>query len=91
VRLECEVLKAVAARYVMDSSAAAERYSAQRALVHELVAALVAAGPDELDPTLRADYERAETDAGRLRVVLDHVASLTDTSAVATHLRLGAG
>lgn len=91
VRLECEVLKAVAARYVMDSSAAAERYSAQRTLVHELVAALVAAGPDELDPTLRADYERAETDAGRLRVVLDHVASLTDTSAVATHRRLGAG
>ena len=91
VRLECEVLKAVAARYVMDSSAAAERYTAQRTLVHELVAALVAAGPDELDPTLRPDYERAETDAGRLRVVLDHVASLTDTSAVATHRRLGAG
>ncbi|HSR23779.1 MAG TPA: deoxyguanosinetriphosphate triphosphohydrolase [Candidatus Eisenbacteria bacterium] len=91
VRLECEVLKAVAARYVMDSSPAAERYRAQRRLVHELVEALVAAGPDELDPTLRPDYERAGDDAGRLRVVLDHVASLTDTSAVATHRRLGAG
>lgn len=91
VRLECEVLKAVAARYVMDSSPAAERYRAQRRLMHELVEALVAAGPDVLDPTLRPDYERAGDDAGRLRVVLDHVASLTDTSAVAAHRRFAAG
>jgi dGTPase len=90
VRLECEVLKAVAARYVMDSSEAARRYAAQRELVHELVDALLAAAPAGLDPTLRPGFDEAPDDAARFRVVLDHVASLTDTSALATHQRLTA-
>jgi dGTPase len=90
VRLECEVLKAVTARYVMDSTEAARRYAEQRALVHELVEALLAAAPGALDPTLRARFDAAADDAGRFRVVIDHVASLTDTSAVATHRRLTA-
>jgi len=40
------------------------------------------------DPALRPAYEAATTDAGRLRVVVDQVATLTDTSAVAWHARL---
>jgi len=88
VRLECEVLKAIAARYVMESSAAAERYAWQRELVHELVDAVAAGAPGTIDPILRPDFEAATGDAGRLRVVLDHVASLTDPSAVETHARL---
>ena len=88
VRLECEVLKAVAARYVMESSAAATRYAQQRELMHELVEAVAAGAPDTLDPTLRPDHQAATDDAGRLRVVLDHIASLTDPSAVETHRRL---
>ena len=90
VRLECEVLKAVAARYVMESSAAATRYAQQRELMHELVEAVAAGAPETLDRTLRPDHQAADDDAGRLRVVLDHVASLTDPSAVETHRRLTA-
>jgi len=90
VRLECEVLKAVAARYVMESSAATERYAWQRDLMHALVEAVADGAPATLDPTLRPDYSAAADDAGRLRVVLDHVASLTDPSAVETHRRLTA-
>ena len=44
--------------------------------------------PGTLDPALRPSYEAAGTDAGRLRVVVDQVATLTDTSAVAWHARL---
>jgi dGTPase len=88
VRLECEVLKAVAARYVMESSAATERYAQQKDLVQGLVAAVAAGAPGSLDPTLRPAYETAGDDAGRLRVVLDHVASMTDPAAVAAHGRL---
>jgi dGTPase len=88
VRLECEVLKGVAARYVMDSDLATQRYAAQRALVRELVLALAERAPQHLDPPLAAAYEQADDDAGRLRVVLDHVASLTDTSAQSLHRRL---
>ncbi len=88
VRLECEVLKAVAARYVMDSPEATERYASQRDLVKELVAAVAEGAPETLDPTLRSSYEAAADDGGRLRVVLDHVAAMTDPAAVAAHARL---
>jgi dGTPase len=90
VRLECEVLKAVAARYVMESQAATDRYAWQRRLVHELVEAVAAGAPGTLDPLLRPSYDEAGDDASRLRVVVDHVASLTDPSAVDTHRRLTA-
>ena len=41
-----------------------------------------------LDPLLRPSWEAAGTDAARRRVVVDQVASLTDTSAIAWHHRL---
>ena len=41
-----------------------------------------------LDPDLRADFEAADDDAARLRVVVDQVASLTDISAPAWAGRL---
>ena len=88
VRLECEVLKAVADRYVMSSEDATRRYSWQRELVHELVDRLLGGAPDVLDPLFRPAFEQARDDAGRLRAVLDQVASLTDTSAMALHARL---
>ena len=44
--------------------------------------------PDGLQPSFRADFEAAGSDADRLRVVVDQVASLTDASAVAWHARL---
>ncbi|MDQ1585502.1 MAG: dGTPase [Actinomycetota bacterium] len=88
VRLECEVLKGVAAYYVISSAVAAERYHGQRRLVHELAEALLAAGAEALDPTLRPAFHEAADDAGRLRVVLDHVASLTDPSAATAHALL---
>jgi dGTPase len=72
----------------MDSDLATQRYAAQRALVRELVLALAERAPQHLDPPLAAAYEQADDDAGRLRVVLDHVASLTDTSAQSLHRRL---
>lgn len=91
VRHECEVLKAVADRYVMSSPASAQRYAAQRDLVHELVVALGARAPDTIDPFFLPVFLAATDDAARLRVVLDQVASLTDTSAMAAHTRWAAG
>ena len=90
-RLEVEVLKAVADRYVMSRDEAARRYADQRAVVHELVDALLRVAPVGLDPLLRDDFVAATDDAGRLRVVLDQVAQLTDTSAAAMHTRLTTG
>ena len=47
-------------------------------------------GGRALEPWLRPAYEEALDDAGRLRVVVDQVASLTDNSAVEWHQRLTA-
>ena len=88
VRLECEVLKTIAARYVMDSPAAGRRYVEQRQLVLDLVEQLVAAAPDHLDPLSRADYLSSPDDRARLRTVIDFVASLTDRSAAVLHVAL---
>ena len=41
-----------------------------------------------IDPVLADAWHRAENDDERLRVVVDQIASLTDTSARAWHARL---
>jgi dGTPase len=88
VVVECALLKALAARYVMQSAAAGERRAAQRRLLRELVAALVDAGASALSQALRPSWAEAADDDERLRVVIDQVAQLTDSGAVAAHRRL---
>ena len=85
---ECALLKAMAAHYVMFRPGAERVRSDQRALLTELVAAVAARAPESLDASLRPSYLQAADDAGRLRVVIDQVAQLTDSSAAAWHRRL---
>ncbi len=87
-RLECALLKGVTACYVMGRSGAVASQARERAVLTELAQALAATAPASLDPMFRPAYEVASTDAGRLRVIVDQVASLTDTSALAWHARL---
>jgi dGTPase len=82
------VLKGVAAHYVMRADERVAILERQLEVLTELVAALVARGPGALQPAHRADFEQAGSDAARLRVIVDQVASLTDASAVAWHARL---
>jgi dGTPase len=60
----------------------------QRAVLAELVAALVERAPAHLEVPFAADWAAAPDDFARLRVVVDQVASLTDVSAGAWHARL---
>lgn len=85
---EVAVMKAVAARYVMARPGADVAYERQREIVHELVAALVNRAEAGIEAWLTEEWEYAEDDAARLRVVIDQVASLTDTSIVQWHRRL---
>ena len=87
-RMECALLKAVTAHFVMSRDGVAARQARQRDLIGELAAAMQAGAPGTLDPALRPAYLAADTDAERLRVVVDQIASLTDTSAIAWHDRL---
>jgi dGTPase len=88
IRAECALLKAVTARYVMARAGARAAQLRERELVTELVTELAIRAPAELDPALRPAYRAAADDAGRLRVVIDQVAELTDASARALHTRL---
>jgi hypothetical protein len=60
----------------------------ERELLTELAHAIEHGAPQTLDPLLRPSWEAAGTGAARRRVVVDQVASLTDTSAIAWHHRL---
>ena len=88
---EIAVLKGIAAHYVMRAQDRLDLMERQRALLHELFAAIWERGSDGLDPALRDDFEQATDDATRTRVVIDQVASLTDASAVARHDTLVSG
>jgi dGTPase len=87
-RMECALLKGVTAFYVMGRAGVAASQAREREVLTELAAALAAGAPETLEPMLRPSYRAAATDAGRLRVVVDQVASLTDTSAIAWHAKL---
>ncbi|MFI5954815.1 deoxyguanosinetriphosphate triphosphohydrolase [Cryptosporangium sp. NPDC051539] len=87
-RAECALLKGLALRYVMNRPGAAARYEWQRAILTDLVEALLQRAPDALDPVFAPLWKAAADDAARLRVVIDQVASLTDPAAVAWHDRL---
>lgn len=88
-RDEITVLKAVAAHYVMRSDDRAVHLGSQRELLQDLVKALAASEGRELEPDIRADHDAATGDEGRLRAVVDQVASLTDISAPLWGKRLG--
>ncbi len=87
-RLECALLKAVAAHYVMTREGAAAAQARERELIAELAAAVGSGAPWTLDPVFRPAWDAAASDGARRRVLIDQIASLTDTSAIAWHRRL---
>ncbi|MFZ0325581.1 MAG: deoxyguanosinetriphosphate triphosphohydrolase [Actinomycetes bacterium] len=87
-RLECAMVKAVTAQYVMGRAGAAAGYARQREIVHELTESLRLSSPASLEPAYRERFHAAGDDASRLRVVVDQVASLTDPAALSWHARL---
>jgi dGTPase len=88
IAAECALLKAIAVQYVMRRPGTPERQSGQRRLLSQLVAAVLDGAPSTLDRGLRPSWHDAASDADRLRVVIDQVAQLTDTSAEVRHARL---
>jgi dGTPase len=90
IRLENAVLKAVTARYVMETERALELRAAQHRLITELVA-LLADRPEQLEPAFLTWWTEAPDAGARLRVAIDQIASLTDFSARRLHERLVVG
>jgi len=87
-RLECALLKGITARYVMTRPGVVQAQARERELLAELTLAIERGAPQTLDPLLRPSWDMARSDPERRRVVIDQVACLTDTSAIAWHHRL---
>jgi dGTPase len=85
---EILVLKGLAVAYVMAPRELEPLYARQREMLTDLVRVLSQRAPLALEPPFAADWEAADDDAARLRVVVDQVASLTDVSAAQWHGRL---
>jgi dGTPase len=81
--LECALLKAVAAHYVMRRQAAVDQQAREREVITELALAIERGAPATLDPVFQPAWDVAPTDSDRRRVIIDQLASLTDTSALA--------
>ncbi len=87
-RVEVAVLKSMAGHYVINAAASQERYAKQQQLLSELVEAISASAPASLESFFLQDWQMAENDQQRLRVVIDQVASLTDPGAQMLHAKL---
>lgn len=87
-RAEIQVLKGMAVHYVMSPRESEPVYYQQRTLLNDLFAVLMDRGAEELEPIFAAAWREAADERGRIRVVIDQIASLTDMSASRWHARL---
>ncbi|AJK69406.1 deoxyguanosinetriphosphate triphosphohydrolase [Corynebacterium marinum] len=76
---EVTLLKTIAVLYVMDAPVHIARQDRQRERVFRVFDYLTAGAPGSLDPMYRQWWNEAESDAGRQRVVIDQIASMTES------------
>ncbi|AHI19519.1 deoxyguanosinetriphosphate triphosphohydrolase [Corynebacterium casei] len=76
---EVRLLKTIAVLYVMDTPAHLRRQDRQRERVYRVFDYLTAGAPGTLDAMFRMWWEQAETPAERQRVIIDQIASMTES------------
>ena len=76
---EVTLLKTIAVLYVMDEPAHIARQDRQRERVYRVYDYLVAGAPGSLDAMFAGWWREAETDLERDRVIIDQIASMTES------------
>lgn len=79
VQAEVILLKSVAVLYVMDEQGHLSEQERQRDRIFRVTEYLWQGGEGALDPLFRAWFKDADDDSARMRVVIDQVASLTES------------
>lgn len=85
---EITALKGICAHFVMQPDEGLPLHTRERKVIADLVTVLMDHSPRPsalLSAEFLEDWDRAESEAGRLRVAIDQVASLTDGSAMKLH------
>lgn len=76
---EVTMLKTIAVLYVMDAPRHVRRQARERDRLFRVADYLKAGAPGSLDPMFRWMYLQAGSDAERLRVIVDQIASMTES------------
>lgn len=79
VAREVKLLKTLAVLYVMDDPGHLARQARQRDRIFRVFDYLVLGAPGALDPMYRQWFKEADSDAARVRVVVDQIASMTES------------
>ena len=73
---------------MISAESSQKRYAEQQVLIKELVEMVFTGGEAALESFFIEDWRQASTDAQRLRVAIDQIASLTDPGAYVLHNKL---